>query len=278
MEKDFIKLDSGARVHSKEFGKGPTLLLIHGWNNDWSGFVPFIEHIEKNFHVIAIDLPGYGLSDPLHEDYSVEKLSSVISEFIDKKKIGKVDVLCALSMGTVIATDFAKRYPEKVGSAVLIGPPIIKYDWRMSKLYRDWIKIMNKNIAFMKAGHSVMASKWYGHFTAKYINMHNYDKDLINKHGMKGRKNINSKALFQMGRAMYNYDLGKALRSIKVPMLIVLGRYDKISNLSEASRVVKDNKNIKLKWIEEAGHVVSLEKPEEVSELVKDFSGSLKKS
>lgn len=275
MDKEFITLESGLRIHFKEFGHGPTLLLIHGWNNDLSGFTPLIKHLENNFRVIAIDLPGYGKSQSLDEDYSVEKLSDVVSEFISKKE-KKIDVLCALSMGSVIAADISKKHPEKIKSVVLIGPPIIKYDWKLSKLFREWIKLMNKNLLLMKIGHMVMASNWYGHFTAKYINMHNYNKDLINKHGMKGRKSIKPRVIFQMGRAMYSYHLGSTLKEIYIPMLMILGRYDKLVNLSEAVEIVKDKKNISLKWVEKSGHVVSLEKPEQTARLVKEFASTLK--
>lgn len=276
MDKEFITLDNGLKIHYKEFGQGPTLLLIHGWNNDWSGFVPLIENVKEKFHVIAIDLPGYGKSDALKEEYSVEKLSDVVAEFIEKKNGEKIDILCALSMGTVIAADFAKKHSNRINSVVLIGPPIIKYDWKFSKLYRDWIKFMNKNIILMKSGHKIMSSGWYGHLTAKYINMHNYDRDLINMHGMRGRRSIDARALFQMGKAMYNYHLEKTLNEIKNPMLIILGRYDKVMNLSEAVRIGKTNNNVKVRWVEEAGHVVSLEKPKEVADLIKDFSKDLK--
>lgn len=272
---EFIYLDSGLKIHYKEFGKGPVLLLIHGWNNDWSGFMPLIEHLQDKFRVIAVDLPGYGKSDPLEGDYSVERLSDAISEFIDKKN-GKIDVLCALSMGTVIASDMANRYNKKIKSVVLIGPPIIKYDWLPSKLYREWIKFMNKSSLFMKTGHKVMASNWYGHFTAKHINMHIYDKQLINEHGMKGRKHINPKVLFQMGKAMYYYHLEKTLKEIEIPMLMVLGRYDKIVNLNEAGKIGENKKNVITKWIDDAGHVVSLEKPKETAKLVSDFAENLK--
>lgn len=276
MDNEFITLDSGLKMHYKEFGEGPTLLLVHGWNNDWSGFVPLIEHLEDEFHVIAIDLPGYGESDPLKEDYTVESLADVLSEFINKKNGKEIDVLCALSMGTVIAADLAKRHSAHIKSVVLIGPPIIKYDWRLSKMYRDWIKFMNKNILLMKAGHKVMSTGWYGHLTAKYINMHNYDRELINKHGMRGRKKINPRVLFQMGKAMYNYHLEKTLNEIKISMLIILGRYDKVMNLSEAARIGKKRKNVQIRWVEEAGHVVSLEKPIQTANLVKEFAKNLK--
>lgn len=275
MENDFITLDSGIRIHYKEFGKGPTLLLIHGWNNDWSGFMPLIDHLEHDFHVIAVDLPGYGKSDPLKEDYSVEKLSDAISEFIDKKN-GMIEILCALSMGTVIASDMAKRHNKKIKSVVLIGPPIIKYDWLPSKIYREWIRFMNKSSLFMKTGHKVMASNWYGHFTAKHINMHIYDKELINQHGMKGRKNVNPRVLFQMGKTMYYYHLEKTIKDIEIPMLIVLGRHDKIVNLSEAALIGKNKNNVHTRWVEDAGHVVSLEKPKETSGLILSFAQDLK--
>ncbi len=268
-------LDSGLKIHYKEFGEGPVLLLIHGWNNDWSGFMPLIGYLQDKFRVIAVDLPGYGKSDPLEGDYSVERLSDTISEFIDKKN-GKVDILCALSMGTVIASDMAKRHNKKIKSVVLIGPPIIKYDWLPSKLYREWIKFMNKSSLFMKTGRKVMASNWYGHFTAKHINMHIYDKQLINEHGMKGRKHISPKVLFQMGKAMYYYHLEKTLKEIEIPMLLILGRYDKIVNLNEAGKIGENKKNVITKWIEDAGHVVSLEKPKETSNLVSDFAENLK--
>ena len=287
MENEFITLDSGLKIHYKEFGcrpgaisdpegKGPTLLLIHGWNNDWSGFMPLIEHLEDKFHVVAVDLPGYGKSEALKEDYSVEKLSDILSEFINKKGGGNIDVLCALSMGTVIAADLSNRHSKMIKSVVLIGPPIIKYDWLPSKMFREWMKVMNKSSILMSTGHKILASNWYGHFTAKNINMYKYDRELVNKHGMKGRKKINSRALFQMGKAMYHFHLEKTLKEIKIPMLIILGRHDKIVDLKTAIKVGHDRENVITEWVEEAGHVVSLEKPIQTSNLLKEFASNLK--
>ena len=272
MEKEFITLESGLRIHYKEFGKGPTMLLLHGWNNDWSGFMPLIAYLKDRFHVIAIDLPGYGKSDPLRENYTVERLSDTLCDFIKHKNGKKIDILCALSMGTVIAADLSNRHSEMIKSVVLIGPPIIKYDWLPSKFYREWMRIMNSSSVLMKAGHRVLASPWYGHFTAKHINMYKYDRDLINEHGMKGRKNTNPRVLFQMGKAMYHYHLEKTLKKIKIPTLIILGRHDKIVNLNEAGKIGDNKKNVMTKWIEEAGHVVSLEKPKETSEVLFEFA------
>jgi len=272
MNNEFITLDSGLRIHYKEFGeKGPTLLLVHGWNNDWSGFIPLIKYLEKKFRVIAIDLPGYGRSEALSHDYTVEKLSDALSEFIDKKE-KKVDVLCALSMGSIIAADFAMRHSSKTKSVVLIGPPIIKYDWKFSQIYRDLMTFINKSDFLMSIGHKFMASWWYGHLTAKYVNMHNYDKGLVNRYGMEGRKKIRPRVLFQMGRAMYYYHLERTLKEISIPMLIILGRYDKIVNLSEAVKIGKIRENIHTRWVEEAGHVVSLERPKEAAEHVFKFA------
>jgi pimeloyl-ACP methyl ester carboxylesterase len=287
MENEFITLNSGLKIHYKEFGRRPgmvfdpegecpTLLLIHGWNNDWSGFMPLIEHLEDKFHVVAVDLPGYGKSEALKEDYSVEKLSDILSEFINKKKGGNIDVLCALSMGTVIAADLSNRHSKMIKSVVLIGPPIIKYDWLPSKIFREWMKVMNKSSILMSTGHKALASNWYGHFTAKRINMYKYDRELINKHGMKGRKKINSRALFQMGKAMYHFHLEKTLKEIKIPMLIILGRHDKVVDLKTAIKVGHDRENVIIEWVEEAGHVVSLEKPIQTSNLVKEFAKNLK--
>lgn len=284
MDNEFIALDSGIKIHYIEFGRRPedsarrvpTLLLIHGWNNDWSGFMPLIEHLEDKFHVIAVDLPGYGQSEALKEEYSVERLSDILAEFISKKKGDKIDILCALSMGTTIAADLSHRHSEKIKSVVLIGPPIIKYDWFPSKIFREWMKVMNKSSILMSIGHKALASNWYGHFTAKNINMYKYDRELINTHGMKGRKKINSRALFQMGKAMYHFHLEQTLKEIKIPMLIILGKHDKVVDLKTAEKVGHGRKNVLTEWVEEAGHVVSLEKPVQTSNLIKEFAKSLK--
>jgi len=261
---------NGANLHYIEYGKGPLLVLIHGWNNDWSGFVPFMKEL-SGFRILAVDLPGYGESEELKGSYSVEKMADVIGELLIRIN-KKADVMCCLSMGTVIGVGFANKYPELVKKLVLIGPPLIKYDWLPSKLYRHMIRFINLNSVSRSVGKRIMSGYWYGHLTAKYMNMYKYNKELIDKFGLRGRQKIKKDALFQMGMAMYNFHMEKEMRKLSVETLIILGRFDKLIDLSEAVRIKSEKENVRLMWVEDAGHVVSLEKPGEVAATIKHFT------
>lgn len=260
----------GVKVHYVEYGKGPLLVLIHGWTNDWSGFIPFMREL-PGFEILAVDLPGYGDSNELKSDYSIESMAEIISEVLIN--LGKrAQVVCCLSMGSVIGVEFANKYPELLDKLVLVGPPIIKYNWLPSKLYRNMVAYFNSTDVSRTVGKSIIGNNLYGHLTARYLNMYQYNKDLINKYGLRGRKKVKKRALFQMGKAMYNYHMEEEMRKLKVSTLIIAGKFDKLIDLEEAKKISEERDGINLAWIDNAGHVAWLEKPKEVAENIEKFT------
>ncbi len=266
---NFVEID-GCKIHYVEFGSGPILVLIHGWNNDWTGFVPFIKEL-NGFRVIAVDLPGYGKSDELQGVYTVGAMAKSLAGLFEALKV-KPDIVCCLSMGSVVGVEFATTYPKLLKSLVLIGPPIIKYDWILSKLYRQYITLLNSNSVLRFIGKKIMSEGWYGHLTAKYVNMYKYDKKLIDRYGMRGRQRIKARTIFEMGKSMYHYHMSRKMRDLVIPTLIIVGRFDKLIDLDEAVKISTEKDNISLSWVEESGHVVSLEKPKSSAESIRKFS------
>ncbi len=98
---------------------------------------------------------------------------------------------------------------------------------------------------------------------AKYVNMYKFNKELIDKYGMKGKRKMTKDAYVEMGVAAADYDFDATLRAIKIPTLLVYGREDKMSRFSYAQKLVlSENNHLSLAVIPEAGHIVSLEKVE----------------
>lgn len=264
---------SGKKIHYVEFGKGPLLVLIHGWNNDWSGFVPFMKQLD-GFRIIAVDLPGYGGSDTLEVNHDVENMA---------KRLGKLfetinefpEIVCCLSMGCVVGVEFANQHPQYLKRLVLIGPPIINYDWVRARVFRWYLKIVSSNGPMRKIAKKITGSQLYGHFTAKYINMHKYDAHLINKYGLRGRKKINPDALFQMGVSMYYYKLSRKLRDLSIPVLILMGTHDKLVDHKAAGLIDQEVNNVSVVWIGDSGHVVSLEQPSAAARHIQEFSSHM---
>ncbi|MGQ0540271.1 MAG: alpha/beta fold hydrolase [Blastocatellia bacterium] len=118
----FINVDS-ARVHYQEFGErsGPTLILLHGYTASvyvWKDVAPRLA--EAGFHVIAVDLIGFGYSEkPSWFDYSIESQARVISRFMNRLGIGRANVVGS-SYGGAVAMTLALDYPASVEKLVLI--------------------------------------------------------------------------------------------------------------------------------------------------------------
>src|SRR5262245_40535120 len=66
----------GVKIHYREMGKGPLLILIHGFPDFWYSWRGQMPELAKSFRVVAIDQRGYNLSDKPEgvDNYKVEKL------------------------------------------------------------------------------------------------------------------------------------------------------------------------------------------------------------
>ncbi len=99
----------------------PPILLIHGFPTSshlWRNVMP---ELAKTHRVIAIDLPGYGLSDkPLDVKYDFEFFESILTDLLDALGIGETN-LAVHDLGGPIGLFWAVRHPERVKQLVLLN-------------------------------------------------------------------------------------------------------------------------------------------------------------
>jgi pimeloyl-ACP methyl ester carboxylesterase len=122
----FVTLSNGVAVRIAESGaEGATpVLLVHGWGaslymwRDW--FAPLAE---RGYRVIALDLPGHGLSDKPSEagQYRLESLTATVREVIASTGLARPHVV-AQSMGGTIALELAVSGDPALGRLVLVNP------------------------------------------------------------------------------------------------------------------------------------------------------------
>ncbi|WP_448547804.1 alpha/beta fold hydrolase [Thalassotalea fusca] len=98
----------------------PTLVCLHGWLDNAASFLPLVPWL-SDFHVIAIDWPGHGLSDHRSHDAHYHFLDYVydLLQLWQVNQWSEVHIV-GHSMGGMIATAFASAFPEKVASLTLI--------------------------------------------------------------------------------------------------------------------------------------------------------------
>lgn len=123
---DFVEID-GATVHFQEFGQrsGKTLVLLHGYTSSvyiWKTVAPMLA--DEGFHVIAVDLVGFGYSDkPAWFDYTINSQARMVSRLMDRLGIGRATIVGS-SYGGAVALTIALDYPERVERLVLAGSVI----------------------------------------------------------------------------------------------------------------------------------------------------------
>lgn len=79
----YVTVD-GLRIHYREAGAGPVLLLLHGWPTHSGLYREMIPRLAAHRRVVAIDLPGAGRSDkPINVRYSFSFYESVLSGFLN---------------------------------------------------------------------------------------------------------------------------------------------------------------------------------------------------
>lgn len=110
---------NGLRIHYKCLGQGPPLLLIHGGGNDWHEWKMNLAYLAQSFQVLALDLPGFGLSQSPAAAISFDWSIEFIKNFMDVLNIKRTHLI-GHSLGGMLVIAFAAHYPEAVNKLVLV--------------------------------------------------------------------------------------------------------------------------------------------------------------
>jgi pimeloyl-ACP methyl ester carboxylesterase len=102
-------------------GAGEPLVLIHGIGHTWRGWKPMLPRLERNFDVLAVDLPGFGHSPPLPPgtESTPEALADAVERAMEAAPFERA-VVCGNSLGGWIALELARR--GRASAVVAISP------------------------------------------------------------------------------------------------------------------------------------------------------------
>ncbi|MEW6531068.1 MAG: alpha/beta hydrolase [Thermodesulfobacteriota bacterium] len=97
-----------------EGGQGETILMVHGFTANKDNWTRFAKSITPAYHVVALDLPGFGDSTYLEQaSYSVMDQAKRLDQFVNAIDLKKFHIV-GNSMGGHIAGRYAVMFPDKV--------------------------------------------------------------------------------------------------------------------------------------------------------------------
>ena len=120
----------GGKIHYSDSGKGPVIVLLHGYlesSEVWNGFAG---KLSPEFRVIAVDLPGHGNSDVYGEVHSMEFMAMAIKDLINSLELNKV-FLTGHSLGGYVTLAFLELFPDCLSGYCLFhsqpfpDPPVV---------------------------------------------------------------------------------------------------------------------------------------------------------
>ena len=117
MTVDGISVRHADRGSTQQPGDLPVLVL-HGWGAHLAAVEPIVAALEGETRVVALDLPGFGDSDPPPEPWDADDYMRFVLRFLDELAIERCHVL-GHSFGGRVAICLAAEHPERVGRLLL---------------------------------------------------------------------------------------------------------------------------------------------------------------
>ena len=260
-ESEFITID-GMQVHYRDEGIGFPIVLLHGTAASLHTWDAWTEQLIKNYRVIRLDLPAFGLTGPnKNADYSIESYTRFLAQFLEKIKVDKF-YLAGNSLGGNIAWNYAAEHPDKVAKLILIdasGLPTNKPQPAIFKMAKT--PILNSLFLYLTPQFIIRKN-----IEQVYGNKLKVTDSLIIRYHKMSLRTGNRKAFID--RAKIDFNLNKKsnlakLKSVKSPTLLIWGAKDTWIPLENGKRMDSLLPNSKLVILKNSGHVPMEENPEE---------------
>ncbi len=212
-----------ARVHYKEKGQGPVLLLLHDVAQTNDIFKYIMPKLGQDFRVIAPDLLGHGLSDCPDIDYLVEDYSLYLEAFIKALGLENINIL-ACGQSCAYAVDYCWYNQQNIEKMIFINPG---------------------SFSDLKLGMATKINSFYGGMVMKLFRNENFvrkmfekaffDKTALRDSYIKAfcHPYENPDVQYSVRAAIANFDDSNAIRlldNIYKPILYLSGNEDLISN------------------------------------------------
>jgi len=249
-------------IFVKTEGEGPHLLLLHSYWGSLLLFDDLVRELSNNRKVIRIDLPGHGNSGTPPPGYRFDSFAGVLEELLNRLNIGGKISIIGHSMGGYIAMAYADRFPKRIESLILMHSPVRGADILS-------IKSRNREADLLRKGKrelllQVTVPSNFGLIQGGSIE---HALEVV----MQTSKQVTLDGALRSIEAMnHRNDYLKTLQSGTFPILIIVGKYDKVydaeEQLEDASKIPAE-----VIFLQHSGHMGFMEEPGKVLSRLKHF-------
>jgi pimeloyl-ACP methyl ester carboxylesterase len=248
-----LELDSreGKRLFYAESGQKTAdscpVLLIHRAGGSARGWSAQLEALGGSRHCVAVDLPGHGESEGPAAS-TITEMANIVVEALEQLGLDQV-VLSGHSMGGAVALDVALNHPERVRSLLLVS------SGAKLRVAQPILQALRNNFELVPAlmGNAVFGSETPADLV-KELREHIFDAP--------------GEVVVSDMEACDSFNVEDRLKELLIPVHVIVGKDDYLTPPRLGRRLVERTANAELHVIPGAGHMLPMERPETVAELL----------
>lgn len=271
---EFAAGPAGQQIHYRDQGRrdAPAIVLLHGSNSSLHTWEPMVQRLGDRYRIVTLDLPGHGLTGGTPDrDYSAGGMMAAVDVVAAKLDLDHF-ILGGNSMGGWVAWRYAMAEPARVDALLLLdaaGMPPRKGD-----------KAPPSNIGFRILKYP--AGRWLaGQITPRALVEQSLrgsverqdivDDAMVDRYWQLLRFPGNREATSLRATLDREPAMADRIGDIKVPVLILFGKQDRLINPSAARTFHERIAGSEVVLLDEVGHLPMEEAPDATANAIADF-------
>ena len=265
----------GHRVAYRRAGAGPLLVLIHGIAESSSTFAAAIELLAEDHEVVAVDLLGHGASAKPRGDYSLGAYASGVRDLLVALDL-PAGTIVGHSLGGGVAMQFAYQFPERCARLVLVS------SGGLGKEVSPWLRalaapaieyvlpvVLTRHIQ----GPLDTVARWLGRLGLRtdpvLAECWATYRTLTDAHAQRAFLHTVRSVIDVAGQRVSARD--RLYLAQEVPTMLVWGDRDSVIPVEHARIAHELIPGSRLEILAGVGHLLPLEQPQRLAELISDF-------
>lgn len=245
-------LVDGLAVNYDDTGKGPVILMLHGWGSNLQVYDNLTLQLKKNYRVVRFDWPGFGGSELPKTTWGIDEFTVFAAAFCAKLGVSP-DILVGHSMGGQTAVHLVGSGQLKPQKLILLAASAVRPAQGTREMLYKLIAKSGKHLVRGRLAERLKHRLYRQTGTSDYLN---------------------SGQMQASYRQIVTQDQTGLARNITIPTLVLWGDQDNDAPLERGKLLASIINHSQLEVLPGAGHYMFVDEPERSLQIINEFLSS----